>query len=170
MVHGGYHHQTGCNMGSALYPTRLFSGASTPVPPPQLPLPPHPHLFTSSPSRISIPYSSLHHKSQSEKDYFMGHVCSSNVPQFIVQNLSCTATPPLDGSSDYTCIGAPVGQSFTGKSGGESLPFSYLAFWGIFESPNGTREWGSREIRRILLAFLFSRLLGFGNGVGQPSF
>ncbi|KAL4569339.1 hypothetical protein LXL04_024975 [Taraxacum kok-saghyz] len=117
-VHGGYHPQpspAGSNMqGNTLYPTRLFSGASTAVLPPVLP--PHQHLYTSPPSRLSNPYSSQHSKSESGKDYFMGHVCSNN-SQFIFQNLR----PPPDGTNNYTCIGAPVGQTFTvtGGSGGD---------------------------------------------------
>ncbi|KAJ9548859.1 hypothetical protein OSB04_021402 [Centaurea solstitialis] len=108
IVHGGYHHQ-------AVYPTRLFSGTSIPVlpppPPPSPPSPTHPHVFTRP------PYSSLHHKSDSEKDYFMGHVCTIN-PQFIFQNLSSSATPPPNDTTNYTCIGAPIGQMFTRNSGG----------------------------------------------------
>ncbi|XP_023756101.2 zinc finger protein JAGGED isoform X2 [Lactuca sativa] len=122
-VHGGYHHQgSSCNMGSAHYPTRLFSGASTAVLPP---VPPQQHLYTSPPSRLSN-YSSQHSKSQSgNKDYFLGHVCSNN-PQFIFQNLSYIATPPPDGTNNYTCIGAPVGEAFTitGGSGGGDMSAS----------------------------------------------
>ncbi|KAI3502607.1 hypothetical protein L1887_30788 [Cichorium endivia] len=124
MVHGGYHHQaSGSNMGNALYPTRLFSGASTAVPPP---VSLHQHLYTSPPSRHSIPYPSQHSKSQSGKDYFMGHVCSNN-PEFIFQNLSCIATPAPDGTNTYTCIGAPVGEAFTvtgGSGGGGDISMS----------------------------------------------
>ncbi|GJW18464.1 C2H2 and C2HC zinc fingers superfamily protein [Tanacetum coccineum] len=104
-VHGGYHNQEDCNMGSNIYPTRLFSSTSTAVLPPLA----HPHAFTS-------PYS----KSQPRKDNYTGHVCLGN-PQFIVHNLSCIGTPPPDyGTNSYTCLGEPVGNAFTvtGGSGG----------------------------------------------------
>nr|GEW14095.1 zinc finger protein JAGGED-like [Tanacetum cinerariifolium] len=43
-VHGGYHNQEACNMGSNIYPTRLFSSTSTAI---LLPPPRHPHAFIS---------------------------------------------------------------------------------------------------------------------------
>ncbi|KAJ0488921.1 putative transcription factor C2H2 family [Helianthus annuus] len=113
VVHGGFNHQAGCNMGSTVYPTRLLSGTSTTMLPPQQ----APHMYTSPASRLTNPYTSQYPPSN---DYFIGHVCSSNPPSFTVQNLSGFASPPPESTSNYTCVGAPVGQSFTlaGGSGG----------------------------------------------------
>lgn len=114
MVHGGFHHPT---MGSTVYPTRLFSGSSTTVLPPQ-PTATPPHMYTSPTSRMNNnPYSSQY----PINDYFVGHVCSTNPPPFTLQNMSGTSVPPPpESSTNYTCIGAPVGQSFTLAGGSNS--------------------------------------------------
>ncbi|XP_076924338.1 zinc finger protein JAGGED-like [Bidens hawaiensis] len=114
VVHGGFHHQVGYNMGSTtVYPTKIFSDTSATVIPP-----PPPHIYTSPVSRLNNPYSSQY----SINDYFVGHVCSGNPPPFSVQNLTGAAAP--DNANNYTCIGAPVGQSFTlpnGSGGRENM-------------------------------------------------
>ncbi|KAI3696225.1 hypothetical protein L1987_79236 [Smallanthus sonchifolius] len=112
VVHGGFHHQAGCNMGSTVCPTRLFSGTSTtilPPPPPPPPSQPAQHMYTSQASRLNNPYSSQY----PINDYFIGHVCSGNPPSFSLQTVP-------DSTNNYTCVGAPIGQSFTlaGGSGG----------------------------------------------------
>ncbi|XP_071687257.1 uncharacterized protein [Rutidosis leptorrhynchoides] len=118
MVHGGFHHST---MGSAVYPTRLFSGTSTTVLPPPPPQQTPPNMYTSSASRVNNnnhPYSSQY----PINDYFVGHVCSTPnppPPPFSLQNITGTSVPPPlpESSTNYTCIGAPVGQSFTFAAG-----------------------------------------------------
>ncbi|KAL8224356.1 hypothetical protein R6Q57_019831 [Mikania cordata] len=116
VVHGGFHHQAGCSMGSTVYPARLFPGTSTTILPPPLPPQPAPHMYTSPASRLSNHYSSQY----PINDYFIGHVCSGNPQSFNLQNLTGVTTPPPECSNSYTCVGAPVGQSFTlaGGSGG----------------------------------------------------
>ncbi|XP_076900937.1 zinc finger protein JAGGED-like [Bidens hawaiensis] len=124
VVHGGFHHQAGCNMGSTVYPTRLFSGTSTTMLPPPPPQQPAPHMYTSPASRLTNPYTSQYPPSHSVNDYYIGHVCSTNPPPFNVHNLSTFTTPPPESTSNYTCVGAPVGQSFTlagGSSGGAEM-------------------------------------------------
>ncbi|KAF5794101.1 putative transcription factor C2H2 family [Helianthus annuus] len=98
MVHGGFHHQQ-------VYPTKLFSDTSTTILPPQ----PPPHMYTSSASRLNNPYPM--------NDYFVGHVCSGNAPPFTLQNMNGATAPPPESANNYTCIGAPVGQSFTLSEG-----------------------------------------------------
>nr|KAJ0194548.1 hypothetical protein LSAT_V11C800404950 [Lactuca sativa] len=119
VVHGGFHHPAGCNMGSTVYPTRLFSGTSTTILPPAPPQPP-PQMYTSPTPRLSNTYSSQYPSSHMINDYFVGHVCSNNPPPFSLQNINGTTVPPPDSTNNYTCIGAPVGQGFTvaGGSGG----------------------------------------------------
>ncbi|KAI3817194.1 hypothetical protein L1987_10983 [Smallanthus sonchifolius] len=116
VVHGGFHHQAACNMGSTVYPTKLFPDITTtilpPVPPPQ----PTPRMYT---------YSSQRPPSHPVNDYFLGHVCSGNPPAFSLQStLNRATTPPAENTNNYTCIGAPVGQSFTlaeGSGGGREM-------------------------------------------------
>ncbi|XP_024989898.1 zinc finger protein JAGGED-like, partial [Cynara cardunculus var. scolymus] len=110
---GFHHHQAGCN---TVYPTRLFSGNSSTILPPAPSQPAAPHMYTSPASRLNIPYSSQYPPSH---DYFVGHVFSSNQP-FSLQSSNGNTAPPPDSTTNYTCIGAPVGQSFPlgGGSGG----------------------------------------------------
>ncbi|KAI3730582.1 hypothetical protein L1987_61753 [Smallanthus sonchifolius] len=65
------------------------------VPPPQ----PSPRMYTSHPVN----------------DYFLGHVCSGNPPAFSLQS------SPAENTNNYTCIGAPVGQSFTLAQGSREM-------------------------------------------------
>ncbi|KAD2804279.1 hypothetical protein R6Q59_030202 [Mikania micrantha] len=116
VVHGGFqHHQLVCNMGSTVYPTKPFPDPSTTMSPP--PPPPAPRMYTSPTSRLNNhPYSSQHPPIPSHwpiHDCFIGHVSSGNPPPFSLHNSNPATAPPPEGTSNYTCIGAPVGQSFT---------------------------------------------------------
>ncbi|GJS82316.1 zinc finger protein JAGGED-like protein [Tanacetum coccineum] len=105
VLHGGFHHQASCNIGSTLYPARPFSETSTTILPP---VPPQPaqHMYTSPGSRLNNHYLSQYpltyptNTINPMNDYFVGHICS-------------TGNPPPDSTNNYTCIGAPVVQSFT---------------------------------------------------------
>lgn len=102
-------------MGSTVYPTRLFSGTSPTIAPPQQPQ----HMYTSPASRLNNSYSPQY----PINDYFVGHVCSGNPPQFSLHSMNGTTVPPPDSTTNYTCIGAPVGQGFPlvgGNGGGGS--------------------------------------------------
>lgn len=109
---GGYHQAAG-NIGDPTVPLRyprFFSGSPSshlpapPAPPhPQAPQPSQPYLY-SSPSRpMSFPTPYPQHPMS---DYYVGHVLSSN-QQYSHPNLNYAPD-----SSNYTCIGAPVGQGF----------------------------------------------------------
>ncbi|CAA3019494.1 Hypothetical predicted protein [Olea europaea subsp. europaea] len=117
--HGGFHQPPG-SIGDAtmpfrsMYPTRVYSGSSTllpPTPPGQPPAPPPPPYMYTSLSRL-LPFHSQY-PSPPVNDYFVGHALSGS-------NSSYAAPPP---DTNYTCIGAPVGHGFpngTGPSTGNS--------------------------------------------------
>ncbi|KVI05363.1 Zinc finger, C2H2 [Cynara cardunculus var. scolymus] len=96
-AHGTCQYPAGFNMGSSLYPPRLFSGNSTTISPPPPP-PQHQHMYTSLPSRLNFAYSSQYPNSQSINNYFVDHYASSSSPQPNLQNLSCTVVPSLDST------------------------------------------------------------------------
>ncbi|XP_057962152.1 zinc finger protein JAGGED-like [Malania oleifera] len=109
----GCFHQAG-HMGDqtlpfrSVYPTRMFSaGSSSSIlpPPPQAP-PQPPYLYSSPAPLVSYPsqYPAPSH------DYYIGHVLAGH------PNQSYGAGGVQD--SNYTCIGAPVGHSFPGRTGG----------------------------------------------------
>ncbi|KAM7274652.1 hypothetical protein ACFE04_016518 [Oxalis oulophora] len=146
---GGYHPSAGIIGDPTLPyrstyppPPRLFSGTSTttllqpppPPPPPaaqQQPNAPPNYLYTS-PSRLPSSYPP-HHPSPPFNDYYVGHVLSgaggsgTNTSQYPHhhhghhhhgQNLNYMNAPPE--SSNYTCIGAPVGHGFNPSGSGSS--------------------------------------------------
>ncbi|KAK9060016.1 hypothetical protein SSX86_020720 [Deinandra increscens subsp. villosa] len=117
VVHGGFHHQAACNMGSTVYPTRLFSGTSTTILPPPPPPQQTQHMYTSSGPRLGTNYSSQYPPSHRISDYFVGHVCNGNPPSFSLQNANGVNAATPDSSGNYTCVGAPVTQSFTFNGG-----------------------------------------------------
>ncbi|XP_028768248.1 zinc finger protein JAGGED-like [Neltuma alba] len=95
----------GSNMGDPTMPLRfpryLSGSSSTHIspPPPPPPPPPQPYMY-ASPSRPVSSYPS-HYNSTQVNDYYVGRVLHNYVGE----------------SSNYTCIGAPVGQGFVGKDG-----------------------------------------------------
>ncbi|GMJ13138.1 JAGGED [Hibiscus trionum] len=91
-------------------PPRIFSGSSSTLIPPTL-QPPQPYLHPS-PSRLGSSSYPSQYSPHGINDYYVGHVLgvSSNLShsQHHQQNLNY-----LGGSdSNYTCIGAPVGNMF----------------------------------------------------------
>ncbi|PWA93224.1 Zinc finger, C2H2 [Artemisia annua] len=105
MLHGGFHHPASCNIGSTLYPARPFSETSTTI---LSPAPPQPvqHMYTSPGPRLNNHYSQYPPTYPTNtinpmNDYYLGHLSSTGNP------------PPDSTTNNYTCIGAPVVQSFT---------------------------------------------------------
>ncbi|KAK7275261.1 hypothetical protein RIF29_16371 [Crotalaria pallida] len=118
----------------------------SPPPPPPSPHPHQPFLYTS-PTRPQLSFSSSHyphshphhhHHQHSVNDYYVGHVLSST------QRLEHHHHHNLNNSSNYTCIGAPVGQAFLGggnkdKSLQNNNPEEGLNYWGRSYS-SGTQQ------------------------------
>ncbi|MBA0613811.1 hypothetical protein Godav_014175, partial [Gossypium davidsonii] len=113
----GYHpsyHPAG-NLGDptlpfrTVCPPRLFSASSNLMPPTPILQPPQPYL-QPSPSRLSsshLPQYPAH----SVNDYYVGHALGSSTlshSQYHPQNLNYLGV----SDSNYTCIGAPVGNGF----------------------------------------------------------
>ncbi|MBA0556684.1 hypothetical protein Golob_026764, partial [Gossypium lobatum] len=113
----GYHpsyHPAG-NLGDptlpfrTVCPPRLFSASSNLMPPTPILQPPQPYLHPS-PSRLSsshLPQYPAH----SVNDYYVGHALGSSTlshSQYHPQNLNYLGV----SDSNYTCIGAPVGNGF----------------------------------------------------------
>ncbi|XP_019057026.1 PREDICTED: zinc finger protein JAGGED-like [Tarenaya hassleriana] len=93
------------------YAPRLFPGGSSAaaiLPPPP---PPPPSFPFSSPIRLSSPYSSNQYSPhRSVDDYYLGQIFRHNLTSS--QNPNPTQpTVRYRESSNYTCIGAPVGHS-----------------------------------------------------------
>ncbi|CAI8605103.1 unnamed protein product [Vicia faba] len=97
---------------------RYFSGSSssTHVPPPPPPPPPAQPFLYSSPSRpVSFPTHMIPHHPMNE--YHVGHVMSSSHSHHQQQYGGHGQHNFGGGESNYTCIGAPVGQGFVGGNG-----------------------------------------------------
>ncbi|KAM1102376.1 hypothetical protein ACFX2I_011028 [Malus domestica] len=132
---GGYHHPAaaGNNIGGVdptlplRFPPRIFSGSSsnTLIPPPSVPAPqggvqvqpPQPYLYPSASRPMSYPASS-HYPHHQVNDYYVGHVLSNSTtgtPSYGNPNVNYGVAPAE--STNYTCIGAPVGPGGGGGSG-----------------------------------------------------
>ncbi|KAM0964653.1 hypothetical protein ACFX13_021057 [Malus domestica] len=131
---GGYHHTAaaGNNIGGAdptlplRFPPRMFSASSsnTLIPPPLPPQlgvqvqPPQPYLYPSPSRPMPFPTSS-HYPHHQVNDYYVGHVLSNNntrTPSYGHPNVNYGVAPAE--STNYTCIGAPVGPGSGGGGGG----------------------------------------------------
>ncbi|KAJ4974620.1 hypothetical protein NE237_007794 [Protea cynaroides] len=86
----------------SVYTTRLFPGSSSSILPPPTP-PPQPYLYSSSSRFVSFPTPTPHPLN----DYLLGHVMPSKNQRNPNQNYIGTAE-----SSNYSCIGAPLGHGF----------------------------------------------------------
>lgn len=90
-------------------PPRLFSASSNLMPPTPILQTPQPYLHPS-PSRLSSSYLPQY-PAHSVNDYYVGHALGSSTlshSQYHPQNLNYLGV----SDSNYTCIGAPVGNGF----------------------------------------------------------
>ncbi|KAF1879165.1 hypothetical protein Lal_00047837 [Lupinus albus] len=115
---GGGYHPSG-NMGDPTVPPlrlpRYFSASSssTHIPPPPPPPPTAQYLY-ASPSRPPVSFPSHFPPQHTVNDYYVGHVLNP-----IHHNYMSVAGSGGGDSDSYTCIGAPVGQGFSGGGGGK---------------------------------------------------
>ncbi|KAI3433219.1 C2H2-type domain-containing protein [Psidium guajava] len=112
-IQGGYHTSTNVAdpplpFRSSMYPPpppRFFSASSTS----SIVQPPPPYLYPSPPRLVAYPshYNGNQHLASADDNYSMGHIFSRS-------SSSHLGTP----ESNYTCIGAPVGEGFNTPGGG----------------------------------------------------
>ncbi|KAK2405324.1 C2H2 and C2HC zinc fingers superfamily protein [Trifolium repens] len=134
------------NMGDPTMPLRFpryFSGSSSsthiPPPPPPPPQPTQPYLYTSPSRPVSFPTHIIPQHPMNE--YHVGHVMSSNHHQQYggLQHMNYVGGAG-GGESNYTCIGAPVGQGFVPGSGGAEKGQNH--HHQQHQDQDGTLNWG----------------------------